>query len=108
MLVCYFNRYWELFDKRLVLKIFGFIWIICILSCILLFFGWGYYSFNVWMVLCYIDNSSYFYKIIVNIFMLLDIIIVIFCNVKIVRVVICYCKRIIVNVVIKKLKDGES
>lgn len=108
MLVCHLNRYRELFDKRLVLKILGFIWIICTLSCAPPLFGWGYYSFNARTALCHTDNSSYSYKITANTFMLLDIIIVIFCNVKIARAVTCHRKRITVNVVTKKLKDGES
>lgn len=49
------------------------------------------------MVLCYIDNMSYFFKFIVNIFMLIDIIIVVFCNVKIVKVVNVYWRKIVVK-----------
>ncbi|XP_022787751.1 dopamine receptor 4-like [Stylophora pistillata] len=108
VLVCYPNRYRKTFDKRLVLKILGFIWVICTLSSAPPLFGWGYYSFNTRTALCHTDNSSYSYKITANTFMLLDIIIVIFCNVKIVRTVNGHRRRILENVVTKELKEEES
>ena len=87
MLICYPNKYRVIFDKKLVLKIICCIWICCVASCSPPLFGWGHYSFNPRTALCHTDNTSSSFKITANIFMLIDIIIVVFCNVKIVKVV---------------------
>lgn len=97
MLICYPNKYRGIFDKKLVLKIICCIWILCVVCCSPPLFGWGHYSFNPRTALCHTDNSSYSFKITANTFMLIDIIIVVFCNVKIVRTVNSHRKRIAVK-----------
>ena len=97
MLICYPNRYRAIFDKKLVLRIICCIWICCAASCSPPLFGWGHYSFNPRTALCHTDNTSASFKVTANAFMLLDIIIVVFCNVKIVRTVNGHRKRIVAN-----------
>ena len=97
MLVCSPNKYRRLFDKKLVLKIICCIWICCVVSCSPPLFGWGRYSFNPRTALCHTDNTSYSFKITANTFMLIDIITVVFCNVKIVKVVNAHRRKIAVK-----------
>ena len=97
MLICYPNKYRGIFDKKLVLKIIFAIWICCVVCCSPPLLGWGHYSFNPRTALCHTDNTSYSFKITANTFMLIDIIIVVFCNVKIVRTVNSHRKRIAVK-----------
>lgn len=94
MLVCSPNRYRRLFDKKLVLKIICCIWICCAVSCSPPLFGWGRYSFNPRTALCHTDNTSYSFKITANTLMLIDIITVVFCNVKIVKEVNAHRRKI--------------
>lgn len=97
MLICSPNKYRRIFDKKLVLKIICCIWICCVVSCSPPLFGWGRYSFNPRTALCHTDNTSYSFKFTANTFMLIDIITVVFCNVKIVKAVNAHRRKIAVK-----------
>ena len=97
MLICSPNKYRRIFDKKLVLKIICCVWICCIVSCSPPLFGWGHYSFNPRTALCHTDHTSYSFKITANTFMLVDIITVVFCNVKIVKTVNAHRRKIAVK-----------
>ena len=97
MLICSPNKYRTIFDKKLVLKIIFCIWICCVVSCSPPLFGWGRYSFNPRTALCHTDNTSYSFKVTANTFMLIDIITVVFCNVKLVKAVNAHRRKIAVK-----------
>lgn len=97
MLICSPNKYRRIFDKKLVLKIICCIWICCFVSCSPPLFGWGRYSFNPRTALCHTDNTSYSFKLTANTFMLIDIITVVFCNVKTVKAVNAHRRKIAVK-----------
>ena len=97
LLICSPNKYRRIFDKKLVMKIICCIWLCCIVSCSPPLFGWGHYSFNPRTALCHTDNTSYSFKITANTFMSIDIIIVLFCNVKIVKTVNAHRRKIAVK-----------
>ena len=97
MLICCPNKYRTIFDKKLVLKIICCIWVCCVVSCSPPLFGWGRYSFNPRTALCHTANTSYSFKITANTFMLIDIITVVFCNVKIVKAVNAHRSKIAVK-----------
>lgn len=97
MLICSPNKYRRIFDKKLVLKIICGIWLCCVVSCSPPLFGWGHYSFNPRTALCHTDNTSYSFKITANTFMLIDIITVVFCNLRIVKTVNAHRKKIAVK-----------
>ena len=94
ILICYPGRYHETFNKKLVVKIIAGIWILCIICCTPPLFGWGRFSFNPHTALCHSDNTSNSFKYAANTFMLLDIIIVVFCNIKIAHAVKTHRRRI--------------
>lgn len=97
ILICYSSKYQGMFDKKLVLKIICAIWICCVVSCSPPLFGWGHYGFNPRTALCHTDNTSASFKITANTFMLIDIVIVVFCNVRIVKAVRSHRRRIAAN-----------
>ena len=97
ILICYPGRYHETFNKKLVVKIIAGIWILCIICCTPPLFGWGRFSFNPRTALCHSDNTSNSFKYAANTFMLLDIIIVVFCNIKIAHAVKTHRRRIAVK-----------
>ena len=97
ILICYPSKYQGMFDKKLVWKTIGAIWVCCVVSCSPPLFGWGHYSFNPRTALCHTDSTSASFKITANTFMLFNIIIVVFCNVKIVKAVKAHRRRIAVN-----------
>ena len=115
MLIWSPNKYRRLFDKKLVRKIICCIWICCVVSCSPPLFGWGRYSFNPRTALCHTDNTSYSFKITANTFMLIDVITVVFCNVKIVKTVNAHRRKIAVKqefsqsnlTLAKKIHGGE-
>lgn len=97
ILICYPGRYHETFNKKLVVKIIAGIWILCIICCTPPLFGWSRFSFNPRTTLCHSDNTSNSFKYAANTFMLLDIIIVVFCNIKIAHAVKAHRRRIAVK-----------
>ena len=109
VLICYPTKYQGLFDKKLVLKIISAIWICCVVSCSPPLLGWGHYSFNPRTALCHTDNTSASFKITANSCMLIDILIVVFCNVRIVQKVNAHRRRIAVNhIFVKTSKPNEE
>ena len=109
ILFCHPNKYQDIFDKRFVAKIICAIWICCAVSCSPPLFGWGHYDFNPRTALCHTDNTSASFKITANTFMLIDITIVVFCNVRIVRAVKVHRRRIAVNqIFVRNTKPNEQ
>lgn len=94
VLICYPSKYSAIFTKKLVPKIILAIWVSCAMSCSSPLLGWGHFSFNPRTALCHTDPSSSSFKIAANAFMLTDVVIVVFCNVKIVQTVKTHRKRI--------------
>lgn len=94
VLICYPGKYSAIFNKKLVPKIILAIWVSCAMSCSSPLLGWGHFSFNSRTALCHTDPSSSSFKIAVNAFMLIDVVVVVFCNVKIVQTVRAHRKRV--------------
>ena len=94
VLICYPGKYSAIFNKKLVLKIILAIWISCAMICSSPLLGWGHFSFNSRTALCHTDPSSSSFKIAVNGFMLIDVVVIVFCNVKIVQTVRAHRKRV--------------
>lgn len=109
ILICYPGIYQDIFNKKLAVKIIAGIWILCVICCTPPLFGWGRFSFNPRTALCHSDNTSSSFKYAANTFMLLDIIIVVFCNIKIAHAVKAHRRRIAVkNTKIKNETRGND
>lgn len=108
ILIHYPSKYRQIFYKNLVLKVISVIWICCVVACSPPLLGWGHYSFNPRTALCHTDNTSTSFKVTANTFMLVDIIIVVFCNVRIVQTVKAHRRKIAVKHIVVKTSDSNE